>query len=65
VLVLAARGSLIRCLVTNGLMVTVIQHRDGPGGAIVLVVALGADLVEASVVGGEGGGLMDTPCSRF
>jgi hypothetical protein len=69
VLVLAARGSLIRCLVTHGPMATVIQHRDGLGRAMVLVVALGADLVvgllEASVVGGEGGELMDTPCGRF
>jgi len=68
VLVLAARGSLIRCLVTHGPMATVIQHRDGLGGGMVLVVALGADLVvglvEASVLGGEGGEVMDSRCGE-
>ena len=59
-LVLVARGSLIRCLVTHGLMATVIQHRNGLGGAMVLVGASGAGLVEASAVGGEGGEPMDT-----
>lgn len=68
-LVLAARGSLIRCPVTHGPMATVIQRRDGLGGAMVLVVALVADLVvglvEASVVGGGGGELMDTLGRKF
>ena len=63
-LVLVSRASLIRCLVTNDLMATVTQHRDGSGGATALVVGLAAGLVvglvEASAVGGEGGELMDT-----
>jgi len=65
VLVLVARASLIRCLVTRGPMATVIQHRDGLGGAMVLVEASGAGLVEASAVGGEGGELMDTLGRKF
>ena len=52
-LVLVARASLIRCLVTHGLMA--------------LGAALVVGLAEASVAGGEGGELMDTlggkPCS--
>jgi hypothetical protein len=60
VLVLVARASPIPCLVTHGLMATVTQHRGGPGGATVLVVALGVVLVVGLVVGGEGGELMDT-----
>ena len=68
-LVLVARASLIRCLVTHGLMAMVTQHRGGPGGATVLVVALGAalvvGLVVASVAGGEGGELMDTVGRKF
>ena len=55
-LVLVGRALLIRCVVTRGLMAMVTQHRGGPSGATVLVVGL----VEASVVGGEGGELMDT-----
>jgi hypothetical protein len=57
VLVLVARASLIRCLVTRGPMATVIQHRDGLDGAMVLF--------EASAVGGEGGELMDTLGCKF
>jgi hypothetical protein len=57
VLVLVARASLIGCLVTRGVMATVTQHRDGPGGAMVLV--------EASGAGGEGGELMDTLGRKF
>jgi hypothetical protein len=41
-------------------MATVIQHRDGLGGATVLVAASVVGLVVASVVGGEGGELMGT-----
>jgi hypothetical protein len=69
VLVLAARASLIRCLVTHGVMATVIQHRYGLGGAMVLVVALVVGSVVAWVVVGEGGELMGTLggkcCSYF
>jgi hypothetical protein len=61
VLVLTARASLIRCLVTHGLMATVIQHRYGLGGAMVLVVALAV----ASVVVGEDGDLMGTLGGKF
>ena len=64
-LVLVARASLIRCLVTRALMATVIQDRDGLGGVMVLVEALGAGLVEASAGGGEGGELMDTVGRKF
>ena len=56
-LVLVGQASLTQHLVTDSLMATVIQHPYGLGGAMVLVVA--------SVVGGEGGGSMDTLGGRF
>lgn len=55
-LVLAARASGTRCLVTHGLMATVTQDRYGPGGAGGSVV----DLVVALVVVGEDGEVMGT-----
>lgn len=60
-LVLVGQASLTQHLVTDSLMATVIQHPYGLGGAMVLVVAS----VVASVVGGEGGGSMDTLGGRF
>jgi hypothetical protein len=65
VLVLAGQGSRIQDLVTHALMATVIQERDGLGGAMALVVASVADLVVASVVGGGGWELMGTPGGKF
>jgi hypothetical protein len=65
VLVLAAQASRTQDLVTHTLMATVIQHRDGLGGAMALVAASVAGLVVASVVGGEGGELMGTPGGKF
>ena len=64
-LVLTARASLIGCRVTRALMATVIQHRDGLGGAMVLVAALVVGLAVALVVGGEGGELMGALGGRF
>ena len=64
-LVLTARASLIGCRVTRALMATVIRHRDGLGGAMVLVAALVVGLAVALVVGGEGGELMGTLGGRF
>jgi hypothetical protein len=61
VLVLAAQASPTQQLVTHALMATVIQHRDGRGGGMVLVAAL----VVASVVGGEDRELMGTLGGKF
>ena len=58
---MAARASPTQHLVTRALIATVIQYRYGIGGAMVLVAAL----VVASVVGGEGGELMDGLGGKF
>ncbi len=63
--VLAARASPTQHLVTGALMGTVIQHRDGLGGAMVLVAALVVGLVVVSVVAGEDGDLMGTLGGKF
>jgi hypothetical protein len=60
VLVLAGQASPVQWLVTRTLMVTVIQHRYGSGGAMALVVGWVAVLVVVSVVVGEDGDFMDT-----
>jgi hypothetical protein len=65
VLALAARASLIQCLVTRALMATVIQNRFGPGGAMALVAGLVVGSVVASVVGGEGGEVMGPLGGKF